>query len=157
MLLAQSLVYSLVIVILSLEGVVYVGIIYKSTNFLSFITVFALLVITGLSGMFFGICLSTICPNTMTVTMLTIALTIAITSIVGVFHPVEMMVWWIQYLSNSLPFVHVSKAIKFVMVKEFTILNPTVAAGFFIAFLWMILSIALGLWALKIRKYTRNT
>lgn len=157
MLLAQSLVYSLIIVILSIEGVVYFGIVYHTTNYLSFITAIGLLITTGLCGMFFGICLSTICGNMMAANMLSLALMLSIMAIVGAFHPVEQMLWWIQNISYCLPFPHASKAIKFIMVKEFTILNPTVASGFIMMALWMFFGITLGLLALKIRKYSRNT
>lgn len=157
MFLAQSLVYSLVIVLLSLEGVVYVGIIYRTTNYLSFITTFAIFVAIGFCGMFFGICLSAICPSIMTANMVTIAIGLAIMSIVGMFHPLEQQLWWFQYIAKCLPFTQAAKAIKFIMVKEFTILNPTVAVGFAMIILWMILGIALGLWTLNKRKYSRNT
>ena len=157
MLLAQTLVYSVVVLLLYIEIICYAGYVYKTTNYQSYITLFILLASLGLSGMFMGIGLSTICPNVTTANMLMIAITFSLCAVSGVIVPVDNMNLSMKKFARCLPIIYVAEAIRDIMVKEFSFMNKSVQIGFGLTFVWMIIGITLGTWILRVRKFSRNT
>lgn len=157
MLLAQTIVFSIVMLLVYIELVAYAAIIYETTNYLCLITLFALLSTLGISGMFIGIGLSTICPNITCANMLMMALSLMMLTVGGVFFAVEFMSDFMQILSRSLPLTIPSEAMRDIMIKGFSFSDPSVLKGFSVAFVWMILGVSCGTWVLKTRKFSRNS
>lgn len=157
MLISQTIVYSGVVLLLYIEIIVYAGYVYQTTNYQSYLTLFILLASLGLSGMFMGIGLSTICPNVTSANMLMIAISLSLCIVSGVVIPVENMCLSMKRFARCLPIVYVSEAIRDIMVKGFSFADRSVQIGFGVTFIWMIIGVSLGTWVLKMRKFSRNT
>lgn len=157
MLFAQTIVYSAVVLLLYIEIIAYAGYVYQTTSYQSYFTLFILLASLGLSGMFMGIGLSTICPNVTSANMLMLAISLSLCIVSGVIVPVENMCLSMRKFARCLPIIYVAEAIRDIMVKDFSFMNQSVQIGFGLTFVWMIIGVSLGTWVLKIKKFSRNT
>lgn len=157
MLFAQTIVYSAVVLLLYIEIIAYAGYVFKTTNYQSYLTLFVLLASLGLSGMFMGIGLSTICPNITAANMLMIAISLSLCAVSGVIIPVENMCLSMKKFARCLPIIYVAEAIRDIMVKEFSFMDKSVQIGFALTLVWMVIGVTFGTWILKIRKFSRNT
>lgn len=157
MLFAQTCVYSVVVLLLYVEIIFYAGYVYQTTSYQSYFTLFVLLASLGLSGMFMGIGLSTICPNASAANMLMIAITFSLCTVSGVIIPVENMCLAMKRFARCLPIIYVAEAIRDIMVKDFSFGDKSVQIGFGLTFVWMIIGMTLGTWVLRARKFSRNS
>lgn len=155
MLLALILVYSGIVLILSIETTIFTGLAYKVYAFVPIIKVFLIFIIVGHCGMFIGIGLSTICPNIVLANTLMMALSLTLSVISGFFMPVERMSRAMQFVSRFLPISCSAQAIIDILMKNFDISQHSVMMGYLVPFIWLIIGLTSALIVLKMRKFSR--
>lgn len=154
---AQTFAYTIVMALINLEIVAYAGIVYGTVNYQSYLTLYLLLLFMGWCAIFFGMLLSTICPNLIAANTVMFTFVIAMCSMCGLFNPIENMRLIFQILAKILPFTFPAEAVRTIMVKEFGLEHTTVQLGFFMAIGWSVVIIAIGICVLKCKKFSRNT
>lgn len=73
------------------------------------------------------------------------------------FWPLEGMPAALKYVSYFMPFTLPSISVRNIMAKGYTFFEPSVLTGVSIVAIWTISGFVLGVKALQMRKYSRNT
>lgn len=73
------------------------------------------------------------------------------------FWPIQSMPWFLQYTSYCMPFTFSSIAVRNIMMKGYSFLDPSVLLGAAVVTLWAFFAIFIGLVGLNRKKYSRNT
>lgn len=73
------------------------------------------------------------------------------------FWPLEGMPAILKYVSYVMPFTLPSISVRNIMAKGYSFSHPTVLIGFGVVITWTVAGVLLGLKALQLRKYSRNT
>lgn len=143
--------------VINIELVAYAAIVFKTTSFQSYLTLYLLLLVMGWCAIFFGMLLSTVCQNLIAANTAMFTFVISMCSMCGLFTPIERMREVFQMIAKCLPFTFPAEAVRTIMVKEYGLSDETVQLGFLITVAWTVAMIVMGIWVLKLRKYSRNT
>jgi ABC-type polysaccharide/polyol phosphate export permease len=73
------------------------------------------------------------------------------------FWPLEGMPAILRYISYCMPFTLPSISVRNIMAKGYSFCDQTVLVGFGVVSLWTVAGVFLGLKALQVCKYSRNT
>jgi ABC-type multidrug transport system permease subunit len=73
------------------------------------------------------------------------------------FWPLEGMPLALRYFANTLPFTLPAEAVRNIMAKGHHFTDSSVLIGFGVVLAWTAAGIVLGLKALQMKKYSRNT
>lgn len=73
------------------------------------------------------------------------------------FWPLEGMPAILRYISFMMPFTLPSISVRNILAKGYGLCEPTVLTGLAVVAIWTIAGVYLGLRALQLRKYSRNT
>lgn len=157
MMIAHISVHSIVILIQLLEVIVLVALIFDTENHGSYFTVVLILALLGLSGMFFGLLLSCICADFMQANLVMTGISQPMIVLAGMFWPLEGMPAILKYISYTMPFTLPAVSMTNIMAKGYSIFHPSVMKGLGVVGIWTVAGVYLGLKALKLRKYSRNT
>lgn len=157
MLLAQLITYTFFVVVLSVEFVAFAEVVYETGSTRSSVNLFMLLMCLGWCGMFFGIFLSTICPNILSANTAMFSFAITMCAMCGIFYPIDKMRKVFQIFSKILPFTFPANAIRNIMMKKYDFNHESVMMGFLVSFAWMVIIVGVSVFTLNRRKFSRNT
>lgn len=73
------------------------------------------------------------------------------------FWPLEGMPAILRYVSYMMPFTLPSISVRNIMAKGYSFFDESVLIGFAVVGIWTFAGVFLGLKALQMRKYSRNT
>lgn len=73
------------------------------------------------------------------------------------FWPLEGMPAILRYISYLMPFTLPSISVRNIMAKGYSFFDESVLIGIGVVLIWTVAGVLLGLKALQLRKYSRNT
>ncbi|XP_013188078.2 ABC transporter G family member 23 [Amyelois transitella] len=118
----------------------------------SVIAIGVLLYLQGLSGMCYGFLLSIYCNSYSLSFFVATGSFYPMILLCGIMWPLEAMTGGLRILALTLPFTIPATALRDIMQKGASILEPTVYQGFLVTIAWIIVTLALCLLRLKYRK-----
>ncbi|XP_070505528.1 ABC transporter G family member 20-like [Chironomus tepperi] len=155
---ASHITINIVVQILQIvEMLIIVYFYYDPHHYGSYLLVVSLLLLVGVSGLFFGVYISCICTEIMQSHILLLGLTQPITVLSGMFWPVEGMPSVIKAISLITPTTLPGISLLNIIQKGYTLADRSVFMGFIVASGWVVFSCYFGLRILKNKKYSRNT
>lgn len=157
MLLAQAITFTVIILIINVEFIIFAELVFKTGSSGSYVKLFMLLFVLGWCGMFFGIFLATICTNLTAASSAMFSLTLTMCSVCGILQPHDKMREAFKVFSKFVPYTYPAHAIRNILVKDAEWGHPSVLTGFSITIAWTIVAILMGVGVLKVRKYSSNS
>ncbi|KAL7040388.1 hypothetical protein ACKWTF_000371 [Chironomus riparius] len=139
------------------EMMIMVYIYYDSHHYGSYGLIVILLLLVGISGLFFGVYISCICTEIMQSHILLLGITQPITVLSGMFWPVEGMPLVLKIISLITPTTYPGISLLNIIQKGYTLADSSVFLGFIVSSSWVILLSYFGLRTLRKKKFSRNT
>lgn len=130
---------------------------YDPYHYGSYSLIVSLLLLVGISGLFFGVYISCACTEIIHSHILLVGLTQPITVLSGMFWPVEAMPLVLKIISLVTPTTYPSISLLNIIQKGHTLADRSVFMGFIVAICWVMFTCYFGLRILNKKKYSRNT
>ncbi|KAJ2941532.1 hypothetical protein O0L34_g14584 [Tuta absoluta] len=111
-----------------------------------------LLFLQGLSGMCYGFLLSIYCNSYTLSFFVSTGSFYPMILLCGILWPLEGMSDGLRYIALTLPFTIPSKSLRDIMEKGYTLADPSVYQGFLVTIAWIVITLALCLLRLKLKK-----
>ena len=157
MMIAQLIVFIIILAIQLVEVVTLLLLIFDTGNHGSYFTVALMIALLGCSGIFFGLWCSCICTEFMEANLLLTGISQPMIVLSSMLWPHEGMPWYLQYVSLCMPSTLPSISVRNIIEKGFSITHPTVLLGFFVLIVWVVMGAFLGFRTLEKKKYSRNS
>ncbi|KAK7868109.1 hypothetical protein R5R35_005552 [Gryllus longicercus] len=116
---------------------------------------FAVIVLTllqGLSGMCFGLLISSACDNIMMATYLGMGSFHPLVILSGVIWPIEGMHSILRYISYCLPLTYPTESLRCLLLRGWGVDSPTVYGGFLVSVAWITIYVITTLVILRFKK-----
>jgi hypothetical protein len=153
LIISQFLVYSLIVLIINFESLVYIVLIFKCPNYLSYVKVLPLLMALGWTGIFFGIVVSVSTSSSLAANAFLFSCFGIINTLGGIFVPNEKLKIFFKGLVYCLPFTNPANAIRDILFKDFGFFDASVLLGSAVSLIWIIILSFSSIYILRKRKF----
>uniref|UniRef100_A0A0K8TRC9 Putative abc transporter g family member 20-like isoform x2 n=1 Tax=Tabanus bromius TaxID=304241 RepID=A0A0K8TRC9_TABBR len=137
MLIAHIMLQSVIMILQCLEIVVYISLVFNTQNNGNNFTVIALLVLTGFSGMLFGLLISVYCKTHTMANFVATGAFYPMIMLCGLLWPLEGMPELLRRVALAFPFTIPTVSVRNILEKGWSIQNSQVYNGFIIMLLWI--------------------
>ncbi|KAK5638402.1 hypothetical protein RI129_012697 [Pyrocoelia pectoralis] len=111
-----------------------------------------LLLLTGFSGICFGMFVSCLSTSEIAVTLISVCTTFCTIFTSGIIWPIEGLHWLIKPFSPLLPLTEPTKSLKNILHRNWNLLRPEVFIGFFSITLWALIFLLCSFIVIKIKR-----
>lgn len=146
-----------IIVLQCFEYLITAEILFDTSSRGDNFSVFVLIFMLGLTGMFVGFLISIYCDKFYMANIILTGISSPMIALAGIIWPLEGMPMVLRYLSVVLPFTKPSFAMRDVISKGYTWMDPSVFSGLSVSIFYSALSIVLCIVGLNYRKYSRTS
>lgn len=151
-LLAHSIVNSVIVLIMTIEIVCIAISAYGIHNLGDNYTPIALLILLNITGMLCGLCISVACDTYRTATMITAGTFMPMITLSGVIWPIEGMPMGLRLFAQCLPFTLSSVALRNIIFKGYEFTEKSIVGAFIVTIMWLLIFLFLSKLALRLKK-----
>ena len=115
----------------------------------SFYLVIGLIYLQGLAGVMFGLWTSSITHDEIAAGMIGIGFLLSSTLISGLLWPIQSHPPWLSIISAIFPQTLTIDSMRSIIIRGWSITNPTVAMGFFISTIWILFFLTVAIYTFQ--------
>jgi len=141
-----------IIIVLSISVVITAFVIFDSTQNGSIVLVTLLTILTGFSGMCYGLFIACFCDSVLAVSMVALGTFYPVILLSGMIWPIEGMHRYFQSFISYLPLTTPMDGMRSILQRNWDLSTESVYNGFFVATIWAIIFLILSMICIKFKK-----